>query len=220
MKAADLLKPGQQSFTKTCIDSGVFSEIINILGKVTNEFKRENVSKAEESEESDEELQVLTSAGIQQKAQSEAKRFKKKTAEAHAFSGSTSWDIQGYLKSKEDKGKQTIKVLAIMEAVVHICQDDKQEYDDEPLLSTKDEKKVVDLFLQSALLPVLEAALRAGTILEMAKSLDLYLAYLSLVEAIAHKQNLICLLLDIGDNYQPRQQDSLSSLLKQAADMA
>ena len=34
-----------------------------------------------------------------------------------------------------------------MEAVVHICQDDKQEYDDEPLLSTKDEKKVVDLFL-------------------------------------------------------------------------
>ena len=56
MKAADLLKPGQQSFTKTCIDSGVFSEIINILGKVTSEFKRENVSKAEESEESDEEL--------------------------------------------------------------------------------------------------------------------------------------------------------------------
>ena len=51
------------------------------------------------------------------------------------------------------------------------------------------------------MLPVLESALRSGSILEMAKELDVYLAYLNLVEAIATKQHLFGLLMDIGGNY-------------------
>lgn len=43
------------------------------------------------------------------------------------------------------------------------------------------------MFLESALLPVLEAAMRAGTILEMAKDVDLYLTYFELIQAIASK---------------------------------
>lgn len=38
-----------------------------------------------------------------------------------------------------------------------------------------------DLFLESALLPILEAAFRSGSLLEMAKEYDLYTAYLELV---------------------------------------
>ena len=37
------------------------------------------------------------------------------------------------------------------------------------------------------MLPVLEAAMRAGTILEMAKDVDLYLTYFELIQAIASK---------------------------------
>ena len=70
-----------------------------------------------------------------------------------------------------------------------------------PLLDPNDEGKIKEIFLESALLPVLESALRSGSILEMAKELDVYLAYLNLVEAIATKQHLFGLLMDIGGNY-------------------
>ena len=104
--------------------------------------------------------------------------------------------------------------------MIDTCQDERQGYDEHPLLSTKDEKNVKEIFLASALLPVLEAALRAGSVLEMAKSLDLYLSYANIVESIATKPNLFGLLLDIGENYEPRQQESLVTLLGAAADMS
>ena len=147
-------------------------------------------------------------------------KHKAATATAHAFIGSTSWSVDNYLKTKDDKAKQIIKVLGIMQAVVETLQDENQTYDDHPLLSAKEEKNVKEIFLASSLLPVLEAALRAGTILEMAKDLNMYLAYLSLVEAITTKPSLFGLLLDIGDNYEPKQKESLNTLLSAAADMA
>ena len=88
------------------------------------------------------------------------------------------------------------------------------------MLSADDEESVRNLFLQSALLPILEAALRSGSILEMAKEFDLYSALLKLTETFATKQVLITLLIDIGPEYQPRQRDSLVKLLKSAAEMS
>jgi hypothetical protein len=43
------------------------------------------------------------------------------------------------------------------------------------------------MFLDSALLPSLESALRTASILEMAKEVNLFLAYLNLIESIAQK---------------------------------
>ena len=60
------------------------------------------------------------------------------------------------------------------------------------------------MFLESALLPILEAALRSGSILEMAKEFDLYEVLIKLVETFAQKQALIGLLFDIGPDYEPR----------------
>ena len=68
-----------------------------------------------------------------------------------------------------------------MTGLVNVCQDDAAKYDDALVLSVKDEKKIKQLFLESALLPLLEAAMRAGTILEMAKDINLYLAYFDLM---------------------------------------
>lgn len=70
------------------------------------------------------------------------------------------------------------------------------------------------------MLPILEAALRSGSILEMAKEFELYNVLLTLVKTFASKQVLITLVSDIGPDYQPRQRDSLFSLLKKASEMA
>ena len=72
------------------------------------------------------------------------------------------------------------------------------------LLNDEDEEKVRTLFLESALLPIIEAALRSGSILEMAKEFDLYKVYLKLIETLAKKAALLSLMNDIGPDYQPR----------------
>ena len=65
------------------------------------------------------------------------------------------------------------------------------------------------MILESALLPTLEAAFRSGSLLEMAKDYELNLAYLGFVEELANHDSLINLLLDIGDEYEPRQKESI-----------
>ena len=74
-----------------------------------------------------------------------------------------------------------------MTALIKACQDESANYDDAQVLSSKEEKKLKQFFLESALLPILEAGMRAGTILEMAKDLDLYLTYFDMIEVMASK---------------------------------
>lgn len=69
------------------------------------------------------------------------------------------------------------------------------------LLLSEDEESVRRLFLESALLQILEAALRSGSILEMAKEWDLYSTLLRLIETFAKKKVLFTLLNDIGPDY-------------------
>jgi len=88
------------------------------------------------------------------------------------------------------------------------------------LLSGEDEQLVRKLFLESALLPILEAALRSGSILEMAKEFELYQVLLKLTKTISKKQALMDILNDIGADYQPRQKDSILKLLRKANDMS
>ena len=60
------------------------------------------------------------------------------------------------------------------------------------------------LILESALLPTLESAFRSGSLLEMAKDFELNIAYLDFVEEIVKHELLIDVLLDIGEEYEPR----------------
>ena len=90
-----------------------------------------------------------------------------------------------------------------------VCANDTADYDDVEVISGKEENKIKQLFLESALLPILEAGMRAGTILEMAKDVDLYLSYFDLIEIMASKENFFDLLSDIGADYEPRQKESL-----------
>jgi hypothetical protein len=60
-----------------------------------------------------------------------------------------------------------------------------------------------DLILESALLPILEQAMRSGSLLEMAKETQLYNAYLDLIVELAQNENYFNLLDNIGSNYIP-----------------
>ena len=153
---------------------------------------------------------------------SKVKKLKKKGV-GYAAGVGEQWDLDAYLKDKGAKNKQVIKLVDIMQTLALVCQGERSEEEGEaeaPLLTLEDEKKIKELFLESSLLPSVEAALRAGSILEMSKELDLYLTYLSLIEAFAQKKSLIGLLLDIDEVYEPKQRESVCKLLSTAATMA
>lgn len=54
------------------------------------------------------------------------------------------------------------------------------------------------------MLPTLEAAFRSGSLLEMAKDYELNMAYLGFVQEVVNHDELIDVLLDIGEEYEPR----------------
>jgi hypothetical protein len=70
-------------------------------------------------------------------------------------------------------------------------------------------KEIKDLILESSLLPTLESAFRSGSLLEMAKDYDLNMAYLGFVEELSNHLSLLDLLMDIGEDYEPRQKDPI-----------
>jgi len=60
------------------------------------------------------------------------------------------------------------------------------------------------MIFESALLPLLEAAFRSGSLLEMSKDHELTLCFLSLTKTLAKHKNLAPLLMRIPKNYIPR----------------
>jgi len=138
------------------------------------------------------------------------------------------WDVNAYLKNKKAKNEQQIKLIGVLQMLADSCSDTALPSPSPPdhlaatkrLLTEGDELMVKKLFLESALLPILEAALRSGSILEMAKEFDLYSVLIDLVGTFAKKKMLIALLSDIGPEYVPRQKDSLFKLLKKTAEMS
>ena len=60
------------------------------------------------------------------------------------------------------------------------------------------------MIFESALLPMLEAAFRSGSLLEMSKDSELNQAYLGLTKTISKHKLLAPLLMKIPPNYLPR----------------
>lgn len=111
------------------------------------------------------------------------------------------------MKTKEAKNAQIANIVNIIKHFIR----------------TKDweaPKEIKKLLLESALLPTLEAAFRSGSLLDMAKDFDLMMAYLEFVSELANHSNLIDLLLDIGDEYEPRQKETIRSLLNKISNLS
>lgn len=111
-----------------------------------------------------------------------------------------------YLKSKEAKSSQAANIVNILKNMIK-----SKDWVAPP--------EIKDMLLESALLPTLEAAFRSGSLLEMAKEFDLNMAYLGFVQEIAVHPSLIDLVVDIGDEYEPRQKEPVQTLLSKLNDL-
>jgi len=81
-------------------------------------------------------------------------------------------------------------------------------------------KKILNEICESALLPLLEAAFRSASLLEMAKEAELNQSFLKLTKAIAHHRGFLPCLLELDPHYQPTQKDSIYKLLSQLKELA
>lgn len=117
------------------------------------------------------------------------------------------WNVSEYLKSKEAKSSQAANIVNILKHMIK-----SKDWVAPP--------EIKSMLLESALLPTLEAALRSGSLLEMAKEYELNMAYLGFVQEIASHPTLIDLVLDIGEEYEPRQKEPIYQLLSKINDLA
>jgi hypothetical protein len=67
----------------------------------------------------------------------------------------------------------------------------------------------------SALLPTIEAALRAGSLLEISKTSDSFKTHLKFIRTVAKIPTILPILFDVPKNYVPQQTQSIYTLLKQ-----
>jgi hypothetical protein len=105
------------------------------------------------------------------------------------------WNTQEYVDNKNLRNEQLCSLLAIIEQFF-----DYPNWHIPPQVADK----LMKIVYESALLPLLEAAFRSGSLLEMAKEADLYKAYMRLVIAIAKHRVLAPIFLDLPRNYVPQ----------------
>lgn len=69
--------------------------------------------------------------------------------------------------------------------------------------------EIKTMLLESALLPTLEAAFRSGSLLDMAKEYELNMSYLGFVQELANHHSLLELVMEIGEEYEPKQKQPI-----------
>ena len=65
----------------------------------------------------------------------------------------------------------------------------------------------------SCLLPLIESALRSGSLLDISKEADLFRSYLNILKSLASNPSTISCLLEIDPSYKPAQTESIYKLL-------
>jgi hypothetical protein len=129
--------------------------------------------------------------------------------------------VAEYLQSKEAKNDQIAMIVSIiMQSIKEKPEDGSagDDQDEKDQINT-DSKKIdmKDIILESALLPILEQAMRSGSLLEMAKQAQLYNVYLDLIAELAQNKKYISLLDKISRQYVPEQKNSIQNLLEKVA---
>ena len=76
-------------------------------------------------------------------------------------------------------------------------------------------KSIVDTIYASSLLPIIESALRAGSLLEISKTAEIFQEYLKFIRTISTIPSLVPILFDVPTKYVPCQPTSIYNLLKQ-----
>lgn len=117
-------------------------------------------------------------------------------------SSNQKWDVAETELTKKQVSEQILNILPILDRFL-----DFQNWNPP--------KELLESIYASALLPIMEAAFRGGSLLEIGKDSEVFKAYLKLVKTIAKHESLIPCLLDIPTKYTPKQTESILTLLKQ-----
>eukprot|EP00347_Sterkiella_histriomuscorum_P007708 403347869 len=184
----------------TCLKNGTFLRFIERIGQLTSEKKR---IKAQKTEQIIESPSKIVDDQVQQMKKNTFIEDKNKVRKGVGYTTGvgTAWNVNEYLKSKESKNQQIANIMNILTSIIK-----SQDW--------QAPQEVKDMILESALLPALEAGFRSGSLLEMAKDYELNISYLEFVKELSNHQQLLDLLLDIGEDYEPRQKESIYQLLK------
>lgn len=114
------------------------------------------------------------------------------------------WDVSGQEEARKEQSEQILGLLRILEKFL--------DYKDFEL-----PEEILSQTYESALLPIIENSLRGGSLLEISKYADLIQGELSFIQILARSKKLIPTLMPIPKYYEPRQPESLHSLLKTLA---
>jgi len=135
------------------------------------------------------------------KKPSEQKRRKKKGTGYGADSHNNSkWSAAEWLENRKVYYQEILRVVSIF---VSFLDCEKPLVDD----------RLSEIIKESCLLPLIENALRSGSLLDISKEVELFKSYLGIIKNMANNPSTIGCLLEIDKKYKPEQTDSIHQLL-------
>ena len=188
---------------ETVIELGIFNIILNKLENLTHEKPRKfepNKKDTNDDNNDNNDTQNKKDNKNNNNNTNNANKLKGVGYGSDHTGDNKLWDISSYLESKKSNSIQITSIINLL-----------SDFFDAPELKTSD--KLLNLFLESSILPCLESAFRGGTLLDLSKEADLYYSYLELAVKLSKNPTLVPLLLDISKDYKPVQTESVYSLL-------
>ena len=192
---SDIFKYDRSSELRNMDKYSDFLEVIlDKLSEITKEAAR--VIKEEEATEE------VSAGNLQlQKVKSEDRKRKKKgTGYGADNQNNSKWSASEWLEARKNVSQETLRVISIIASFLD-CE--------KPLI----DDRFAETIKQSCLLPLLESALRSGSLLDISKESELFKSYLHIVRLLASHPATIECLLDLEKIYKPEQSESILGLL-------
>ena len=178
--------------------SEFFEVILEKLSHITKEAVR--VVKDEVLEEEREKEITNLPVSLTKIKSEEKKRKKRGTGYGADNQNNSKWSASEWLETRKNVSQETLRVINIIASFLD-CE-----------IPLKD-SILSDIIKESCLLPILESALRSGSLLDISKDSELFKCYLQIVKLIAKHPSTIECVLDLDKRYKPEQSESIYSLL-------
>ena len=183
---------------QVAIDTGIFNLILEKLEHLTHEKPRKFMPGNENDENNNND-------NNKNKDNNNNHDVKKKSKKGVGYGSdqtgdNKTWDVSQYLEGKHSNSIQIASLINLLTDFFDTSE-------------MKMNEKLLNIFLESVILPCIESAYRGGTLLELAKDAELYYAYLDMTVKISKNPTFIPLLLDISKDYKPIQTQSIYTLL-------
>ena len=127
-----------------------------------------------------------------------------------------SWNVEAKVASEAERTDRLADNLAFLAAFVHVPTEDSAGED----VPWEADDALRQQLLSSALLPCLEKLLQCDSLLELGRKTQLYQAVMQLINGLSSHPKLSPMLDDIGEDWVPRQQAPIASLLNRMSGLA